>query len=74
MHRTLARPDRRVAPSLPVLSDSDLVEDPGRIVSETVMQKLSRKLDPKHSIVVTDVGQHQMWTAQFISRSCSRVS
>ena len=51
---------------------SDLVEDPGRIVPETVMQKLSRKLDPKHSIVVTEVGQHQMWAAQFIDREKSR--
>ncbi|WP_369692649.1 biosynthetic-type acetolactate synthase large subunit [Senegalimassilia anaerobia] len=51
---------------------SDLVEDPGRIVPETVMQKLSRKLDPEHSIVVTEVGQHQMWAAQFIDREKPR--
>lgn len=48
------------------------MEDPGRIVPETVMQKLSRKLDPKHSIVVTEVGQHQMWAAQFIDREKPR--
>lgn len=36
------------------------------------MQKLSRKLDPKHSIVVTEVGQHQMWAAQFIDREKPR--
>ena len=32
------------------------------------MQKLSRKLDPENSVVVTEVGQHQMWAAQFIDR------
>ena len=32
------------------------------------MQKLSAKLDPHNSVVVTEVGQHQMWAAQFIDR------
>ncbi len=51
---------------------SDLVEEDGTIVPETVLQKLSRKLDPESSIVVTEVGQHQMWAAQFVDRERPR--
>ncbi len=51
---------------------SDLVEEDGAIVPETVLQKLSRKLDPESSIVVTEVGQHQMWAAQFVDRERPR--
>ncbi len=51
---------------------SDLVEEDGTIVPETVLQKLSRKLDPEGSIVVTEVGQHQMWAAQFVDRERPR--
>ncbi len=51
---------------------SDLVEEAGTIVPETVLQKLSRKLDPENSIVVTEVGQHQMWAAQFVDRERPR--
>ena len=51
---------------------SDLVEEDGAIVPETVLQKLSRKLDPENSIVVTEVGQHQMWAAQFVDRERPR--
>ena len=51
---------------------SDLVEEDGTIVPETVLQKLSRKLDPENSIVVTEVGQHQMWAAQFVDRERPR--
>ena len=51
---------------------SDIAEVPGKIVPELVMQKLSRKLDPEKSVVVTEVGQHQMWAAQFIDRECPR--
>ncbi len=41
---------------------------PGLIVPEVALAKLSTMLDPHNSIVVTEVGQNQMWAAQFISR------
>lgn len=50
----------------------DLADDPGEIVPERVMQKLSADLDPESSIVVTEVGQHQMWAAQYIDRERPR--
>ena len=43
-------------------------DDPTEIVPEMAMSLLSEKLDPHNSIVVTEVGQHQMWAAQFIDR------
>jgi acetolactate synthase-1/2/3 large subunit len=42
------------------------------IVPELVMKELSDQLDPANSVVVTEVGQHQMWAAQFIDRECPR--
>lgn len=42
------------------------------IVPEIVMKKLSDVLDPERSIVVTEVGQHQMWAAQYIAREKPR--
>lgn len=45
---------------------------PGEIVPEIVMEKLSDALDPERSIVVTEVGQHQMWAAQHIVREVPR--
>ncbi len=51
---------------------SEMGEVAGTIVPETVMQKLSEKLDPQNSIVVTEVGQHQMWAAQFVDREKPR--
>lgn len=51
---------------------SNLAEDEATIVPERVMQCLSKKLDPNRSIVVTEVGQHQMWAAQFIDREKPR--
>ena len=50
----------------------DLADDPDEIVPERVMQKLSADLDPDASIVVTEVGQHQMWAHQFIDRERPR--
>lgn len=47
-------------------------ENDDEIVPEYVMQELSRQLDPSNSIVVTEVGQHQMWAAQFIDRESPR--
>lgn len=44
----------------------------GEIVPEAVMKRLSSLLDPKASIVVTEVGQHQMWAAQYIDRELPR--
>lgn len=47
-------------------------DTPDDIVPELVMKELSSQLDPYQSIVVTEVGQHQMWAHQFIDRECSR--
>ena len=41
---------------------------PGLIVPEVALAALSGMLDPHDSIVVTEVGQNQMWAAQFIDR------
>lgn len=51
---------------------SDIADDPDEIVPERAMKHLSRLLDPRSSIVVTEVGQHQMWAAQFIDRELPR--
>ena len=45
---------------------------PGEVVPEVVMKRLSDALDPEKSIVVTEVGQHQMWAAQHIAREVPR--
>ena len=45
---------------------------PGQIVPEVALQILSTLLDPENSIVVTEVGQNQMWAAQFIDREHPR--
>ena len=50
----------------------DVAENSAEIIPEIVMSELSAKLDPQNSIVVTEVGQHQMWAAQFIDRECPR--
>ncbi|MCD8316960.1 MAG: thiamine pyrophosphate-dependent enzyme, partial [Eggerthellaceae bacterium] len=50
----------------------DLGDSPDEIVPEVVLQKLSDMLDPENSIVVTEVGQHQMWSHQFIDRQKPR--
>ena len=42
------------------------------ISPEGSLELLSDMLDPMESIVVTDVGQHQMWAAQHIHRELSR--
>lgn len=51
---------------------SGLKDDESQIVPERVMIELSRQLDPDASIVVTEVGQHQMWAHQFIDREHAR--
>lgn len=47
-------------------------EAPAGIVPEAAMKTLSAQLHPKESIVVTEVGQHQMWAAQYIDRELPR--
>ena len=44
----------------------------GLIAPEPALEMLGNMLDGLSSIVVTDVGQHQMWAAQAIARSCPR--
>lgn len=46
--------------------------DPADIMPERVLACLSDMLDPENSIVVTEVGQHQMWAAQCIRRERPR--
>ena len=48
------------------LYDRRLAENPAEIVPEVALQQLSALLDSQNSIVVTEVGQHQMWAAQFV--------
>ncbi len=50
----------------------DLEDDKNNIVPELVMKDLSSQLDPEKSIVVTEVGQHQMWAHQFVDREVAR--
>ncbi len=47
-------------------------DEGSQIVPELVMGALSDQLDPNSSIVVTEVGQHQMWAHQFIQREKPR--
>ena len=44
---------------------SDFADYEGKIAPEVLLETLSDKLDPHASIVTTEVGQHQMWAAQF---------
>lgn len=46
----------------------DLGDNTNEIIPEIALTKLSDKLDPHNSIVVTEVGQHQMWAAQCVAR------
>ncbi|MGI6105481.1 MAG: biosynthetic-type acetolactate synthase large subunit [Raoultibacter sp.] len=49
-----------------------LEEDPDTIIPEVLLSTLSHMLDAQKSIVVTEVGQHQMWAAQNIKRESPR--
>lgn len=42
------------------------------VIPELAMKQLSDVLDPNSTIVATEVGQHQMWAAQFIDRELPR--
>lgn len=48
------------------LYDKRLDPDNDVIVPEVSIQLLSRLIDAENTIVATEVGQHQMWAAQFI--------
>lgn len=50
----------------------ELDDDPSEMIPEVVLETLSDMLDPQNSIVVTEVGQHQMWAAQSIDREVPR--
>ena len=43
-----------------------------QIIPEIALRKLSDKLDPRKSIITTEVGQHQMWAAQVMKREDPR--
>lgn len=47
-------------------------DGPDEVIPEIVLKELSSRLDPYASIVCTEVGQHQMWSHQFIDRECPR--
>ena len=49
-----------------------LADDPCEMIPEVVLRTLSDMLDTQNSIVVTEVGQHQMWAAQNIKREVPR--
>lgn len=50
----------------------EIDDDPEEIAPEIVLGMLSEMLDPYNTIVVTEVGQHQMWAAQNIAREVPR--
>lgn len=52
--------------------DERIDESETHIVPEVAMRKLSEALDGERTIVVTEVGQHQMWAAQFVGRELPR--
>ncbi len=54
------------------LYDAGVGDKPDEIVPEIALKQLSDALDPMNSIVVTEVGQHQMWAAQDIEREIPR--
>ncbi len=46
--------------------------EPGRILPECIMEYISERLYGVPSIFVTDVGQHQMWAAQYLKVDTKR--
>lgn len=54
------------------MSSKAASENASSIDPRFALAKLSELLDQQESIVVTEVGQHQMWAAQTIDRSVSR--
>ena len=55
----------------PILSEAARKDDT-QIIPERALMKLSGLLAGRDSIVVTEVGQNQMWAAQFIDRAKPR--
>ena len=54
------------------LYDESVGDAPDEIVPEVAMMQLSNSVDPFKTVFVTEVGQHQMWAAQFIDRELPR--
>ena len=54
------------------LYHANVGDNEDEIVPEIVLKELSNRLDPAQSIIVTEVGQHQMWAHQIIDRECPR--
>ena len=52
--------------------DDQFNDYPNQIVPEVALDELSKQLDPDNSIVTTEVGQHQMWAAQYLHHTKSR--
>ena len=52
--------------------DQHIGDNTNEIIPELALQRLSSMIDPLNSIVVTEVGQHQMWAAQTIEREIPR--
>ena len=55
----------------PILNEAAIAKADG-IVPEKALMQLSSMLDPGNSVVVTEVGQNQMWAAQFVDREVPR--
>jgi len=55
----------------PILSRAAM-EDDTQIIPERALMALSEMLSGRDSIVVTEVGQNQMWAAQFVDREKPR--
>ncbi len=51
---------------------ADAEDNKDKISAPLVLKELSKQLDPQNSIVVTEVGQHQMWAHQFVDREKPR--
>ena len=67
-----SRPDWRVRAASRLPSTASGVVDPAGAPDPLLILKLLRRLLPDDAIVATDVGQHQMWTAQHFGFSHPR--
>ena len=55
----------------PTVRDLAGIDDPGPLQAAQVIHDIWRATDGR-AVIVTDVGQHQMWTAQYYQRRPSR--